>query len=224
MRSTGVLVLLSLFAAACGGSTPAEPSTPGTSLDVAGGSINVEWSVGRCDEPLLDPIAVVLLHGAAFSARTWVDTGTLQALCEAGLAGVAIDLPGFGESPAFEHDPATLVGDVVAAVGGRVVLVAPSMSGSYAFAWLERDPMVAAGFVAVAPVGAGRWQAPEGLEAAVIGVWGSDDDIVPVAEGEALTSRIDDARFTVIEGGGHAVYTTNPTEFNDILVAFVRTL
>ncbi len=224
MRWIGLTVAVFLFAAACGGSTQAEPGAPGTSLDVTGGTLNVEWSVDMCDEPLLDPITVILLHGAAFSASTWVDTGTLRALCEAGLTGVAVDLPGFGESAAFEHDPATLVDDVVAGVGGRVVLVAPSMSGSYAFPWLDGDPMIAAGFVAVAPVGAGAWQPPPGLDAAVIGVWGSGDDVVPVTEGEALTSRLDDARFAVIEGGGHAVYLTNPDEFNDILVAFVRTL
>lgn len=224
MRWIGVLTALALLAGACGGSNDATPPAPGTSLEVTGGSLNIEWSVGTCDEPLLDPITVILLHGAAFSATTWVDTGTLLALCEAGLTGVAVDLPGFGESDTFEHDPATLVDEVVAGVGGRVVLVAPSMSGTYAFAWLDGDPMIAAGFVAVAPVGAGSWQPPSGLDAEVIGVWGSEDDVVPVAEGELLASRIDGARFTVVEGGGHAVYVTNPDEFNDILVAFVRTL
>lgn len=220
----GLLLAIVLLAAACGDAKPAAPGAPGTSLDVTGGSLNVEWSIGRCAEPLLDPITVILLHGAAYSAATWIENGTLDALCNAGLAGVAVDLPGFGESAAFEHDPATLVEDVVAAVGGRVVLVAPSMSGRYAFAWLDRDPMIAAGFVAVAPVGAGSWQPPEGLDASVIGIWGGDDDVVPVAEGEALTSRIDDARFSVVEGGGHAVYVTDPDEFNEILIAFVRTL
>lgn len=224
MRSIGVLLLLGLLSAACSGSTPTEAGSPGSRLDVGAGSLNVEWSVDTCDEPLLDPITVVLLHGAAFSAHTWVETGTLRALCEAGLTGVAVDLPGYGDSAPFAHDQAELIDDLVAAVGGRVVLVAPSMSGSYAFAWLDADPTIAAGFVAVAPVGAGSWQPPDGLDAAVIGVWGSDDTVVPVAEGEALTSRLDDARFTVIEGGGHAVYVTNPDDFNDVLVAFVGTL
>ena len=39
---------------------------------------------------------VLLLHGAAFSSQTWVEVGTLQALSEAGLDVVAVDLPGKG--------------------------------------------------------------------------------------------------------------------------------
>ena len=102
--------------------------------------------------------------------------------------------------------------------------LAPSMSGSYVFPWLSTNPALALGFAAVAPVGAASWTPPAGFDTDTIGIWGSEDTVVPVSNGQLLTDNIDDSRFSVIKGGGHAVYTTNPNEFNNILVAWINTL
>lgn len=43
---------------------------------------------------------VLLLHGQAFSSATWMELGTIQHLAAMGYAVAAVDLPGFGKTPA----------------------------------------------------------------------------------------------------------------------------
>lgn len=47
----------------------------------------------RCPCAAPPAATVVLLHGQAFQASTWRDTGTLEALGAAGVRAVAVDLP-----------------------------------------------------------------------------------------------------------------------------------
>jgi 3-oxoadipate enol-lactonase len=93
--------------------------------------------------------AVLLLHGIGGSSDAWGDAlaGTGSALAAAGYAALAVDFPGYGETPLVE--PYTLaalaraVAELRAAVGARrSVLVGHSMGG-----------MVAQELVALSPLG-----------------------------------------------------------------------
>ncbi|CAG5094636.1 Oidioi.mRNA.OKI2018_I69.XSR.g13731.t1.cds [Oikopleura dioica] len=100
---------------------------------------------------------VLLLHGAAFSSATWVETNTLEALSKANIRGVAIDLPGFGESKGISKPSDTVTYLNKFYPGEKFVLVSPSMSGSYSVPFLkEKGAERLAGYVPVAPVGANR--------------------------------------------------------------------
>lgn len=193
-------------------------------IPVTGGELNAVRGTDVCDVlPGAGPL-VLFLHGASFNANTWVETGTHQALCEAAIPSLSIDLPGFGKSVRFDHDRTQLLDEVVAHTETDVVVVSASMSGGYSLPWLATNPAAAAGFVPVAPVGIASWVTPPNFAVPTLGIWGGDDSIVPVSEGERLIGSIPGAELVVFEGGHHAVYKFDPDRFNEVLVEFVQGL
>jgi pimeloyl-ACP methyl ester carboxylesterase len=87
--------------------------------------------------------AVVLVHGIGGSARIWA--AQVASFAAAGLAPVAVDLPGYGGRPAVEvMDFEGLAADVEAAIAERglekPVLLGHSMGGMVAQTLLRRRP------------------------------------------------------------------------------------
>ena len=83
--------------------------------------------------------AVLLLHGVGGGREAWGDSisGTGGALGEAGFMAIAVDLPGYGESPSIEpYDMAGLAAAVIASIAAlpalRIALVGHSMGGMVA--------------------------------------------------------------------------------------------
>ena len=100
------------------------------------------------------PVAVALLHGVGGSRRIWSDavSGTTRALAQAGFTALALDLPGYGDSPL----PATLsiasmadaVADTLTALGfQRAVLLGHSMGGMVAQELAAQHPQRVAALV-----------------------------------------------------------------------------
>jgi len=79
-------------------------------------------------------VPVLFLHGAAFTSKNWHDIGTLSALGSKGYPAVAVDLPGLGESQNIKApDSIQFLSKLIKELDlERPVVVAPSMSGSYA--------------------------------------------------------------------------------------------
>ncbi|MDX2000502.1 MAG: alpha/beta hydrolase [Thermoanaerobaculia bacterium] len=169
---------------------------------------------------------VLLLHGALFQSSTWQNIGTLRRLAQEGFRVVAVDLPGYGASPAAELPPEAVLSALIPALGlSRPVVVAPSMSGRYVFPLLVAEPQTFAGVVLVAPAGIRTYRAVvENVRLPVLLVWGEKDDTVPVAESYLLTTRWPQAQRLVLEGAGHAAYLDRPEAFNNALLAFLRGL
>lgn len=75
--------------------------------------------------------AVIMLHGMKFQAETWRTLGTIETLAALGFHVVAVDLPGFGKSPAHEMAVDDVLAGLVRGLGlVAPVLVGPSMGGA----------------------------------------------------------------------------------------------
>jgi len=199
----------------------AAPRSSERTLELPGGALHlraVEPALGAGERP-----TVLLLHGARYSSATWAELGVLDALAARGLTAVALDLPGYGQSPASERGRAEVIGDVLATLDlERVVLVAPSMSGAHAFAFARAHPAEVAGLVPIAPAAVLPPAELAALTVPVLLLWGESDEVVPLAQGRALAGAIPGAEIAVVPGGRHAFYLDDPSGLVERLAAFVQ--
>jgi abhydrolase domain-containing protein 14 len=168
-------------------------------------------------------LAVVLLHGASFSAETWKNIGTLEALSDAGYLAYAVDLPGFGKSSPSSGSPRTWLRVLLDLLKiEKPVVISPSMSGRFSLPLVTEEPDRVAGFVAVAPVSISSYRNELGrITAPVLAVWGENDAIVSIKEADLLVGSVRKGHKVVIAGGTHAPYMSDPAAFHRALLEFL---
>ncbi|MEZ5140094.1 MAG: alpha/beta hydrolase [Acidimicrobiales bacterium] len=222
-------VLLATVAAACGKD---ESPLPGeTTLTVDG---TVVAAIVRTPTADPDPRTVLFLHGQSYTKRIWAERNILDRVSGAGWRTVAVDLPGYGDTPRRAEGPgdqAEFLAALVDELGGpeRVVVVSPSRSGDWSLPYvtIHPDPPLA-GFVPVAPVGIDGLVRPAGAPPVpTLSIWGSEDSTYSEARAQHLVDALGGeptARTEVIDGASHAAYDDHPDEFSELLLDFLKTL
>ncbi|MGC9071304.1 MAG: alpha/beta fold hydrolase [Acidilobus sp.] len=170
---------------------------------------------------------VVMMPGASFNAMTWVEVGLVKAVAEAGFKAISIDPPGQGETPEGPYQfggRREFLEDFLPLVGfERGVLLGASLGGYSAALYALAHPDNVLGLVLVGAVSLER-HAPQFRVLAgkpVLLVWGSEDDVSPISNAEAVLSRVNTAELVRL-GRRHACYLDDPQGFTSLVVSFLR--
>ena len=167
---------------------------------------------------------VLLLHGKMFKAATWQETGTLTKLVDANYRVTALDMPGFGNSPAADIEPADVLKAAInKASQGRAILLGPSMGGRIVLEFTLANPELVNGLILVGAVGVQEnKERLKEISLPCLAVWGEEDTISPLANGNLLQQEIKDAELVVIPGAPHPCYLEHSEEWHRILLRFLN--
>jgi len=169
---------------------------------------------------------IVLLHGMKFQAATWQELGTLKVLADAGMRALAVDMPGFGKSPACEAEQDGVLTEFInRETSGKPVLLGPSMGGRIALEFAINHPQQVSGLILVGAVGVeeNRDRLAE-IKVPTLLIWGSEDRISPVANSEVLLGAVEGAERVLLKGAPHPCYLDQPETFHGALRNFVSSL
>jgi abhydrolase domain-containing protein 14 len=145
-----------------------------------------------------DPI-VILLHGMKFQASTWKELGTLEHLAGAGFQVIAMDMPGFGGSPACSAEQDSVLEFNI------------------------RHQNLVSALVLVGAVGVEENRSRlSSITVPTLIIWGRDDRISPLTNCQLLHSAIHGSKKIIIEGAPHPCYLDNPDIWHRELVNFLN--
>ncbi|XP_066473255.1 protein ABHD14A-like [Tiliqua scincoides] len=176
-------------------------------------------------------LEVIFLHGQSFTSKTWEELGTMALLSENGYRVIAIDLPGYGDSPlssAVETPRGRIafLQQVLKELGlHRPVLISSSMSGRYSIPFLLASGEQLKGFVPIAPVGTKDFttQQYQQVKTPTLIIYGELDTGLGT-QSLQLLQLIPKSRVVKLLAAGHACYLDQPQEFHRALLNFLDEL
>ncbi|KAK3870406.1 hypothetical protein Pcinc_024364 [Petrolisthes cinctipes] len=167
---------------------------------------------------------VVLLHGAAFQSKTWLDLNTINILAAMGHRVIAVDLPGYGLTRSRNTgNAADYLKNLLANLKiMSPILVSPSMSGSFSIPLIMKYPQELGGYVPVAPVGTGSLvsMASE-VKVPTLIIYGEKDKGLGHASRDDL-SKIPTSQAVELAGAKHPAYLDQPHLFHTLLYNFIK--
>lgn len=181
-------------------------------------------------EKVTKSMDVFLLHGSAFTSMTWEQIQTLEQLKENGYRAIAVDLPGFGETPNILIPPqqlALFLEGLFTSFGSKKVgLVAPSMSGKYMIPYIfsEWAPRLKA-LIPIAPVGIRDHSEDEYAQLKLnTFIFYGEKDSSGRAQSLQYLSKIPGMKIKEVAGGDHPAYMTNSNQWNEDIIKFLNAL
>ena len=173
-----------------------------------------------------EDIPVVLLHGMKFQAATWMELGTLEKIADAGFQAIAMDMPGFGFSPACSVEQDQVLTSFLSELDlQKVILIGPSMGGRISLEFAINHPELLRALVLVGAVGVEENTSQlSSIHIPTLVVWGSEDQISPLSNCDLLLSAIPAARKIIIEGAPHPCYLDNPDKWHTELIDFLNSI
>lgn len=187
--------------------------------------------VDAAGRQILPKLQIVLLHGQAFTSKTWEELGTLSLLATNGYQALALDLPGFGNSPDSEtvktdQSRVELLRMFIETLGLRApVLISPSMSGHYSVPFVMKHSAQLRGFVPIAPVGTRTYtpQQYQAIQTPTLIVFGELDTNLGAQSHKNLL-QLPNHTVAKLQGARHACYMDKPREFHLALLDFLNKL
>lgn len=167
---------------------------------------------------------VLFLHGKKFNAQTWKELGTLDLLAKSGYRAIAIDMPGFGESPPCDMESNSILENfVIQKKLNKPIVVGPSMGGRTSLEFCLDHPELVGGLVLVGAVGVeeNKERLSE-IKVPTLIVWGEKDAISPIANGHTLNKKITGSSFVQINDASHPCYIDKPEIWNWELTHFLE--
>jgi len=172
-----------------------------------------------------------LLHGAAFTSKTWQDSiPTIQTICELGYRVVAIDIPGFGKTPDCNRcDRVDFMRSVLDNIIGnsiKPVIVSPSMSGGWSLPFIEKNQDLIRGFVPVAPVQTSNYKDffAQKMKVPTMIVYGERDTGLGTGSYNDLKNIQTSTKPQILKEAKHPAYLDQPKEWHTLLYNFLKLL
>ncbi|XP_053724782.1 protein ABHD14A [Synchiropus splendidus] len=221
------------------GTAAAPPPVPSINVSIRTGQLPGDpplffreaLPVDAAGRQILPSLQVVLLHGQAFTSKTWEELGTMSLLAANGHQALAMDLPGYGKSPDSEalksdQNRVNLLSRFMESLGVRAaVLVSPSMSGHYSIPFLMKNSAQLQGFVPIAPVGTRSYtpQQYQSIQTPTLIVYGALDTNLGAQSHKNLI-QLPNHSVLKLEEARHACYMDSPKEFHQGLMEFLSKL
>jgi len=167
-----------------------------------------------------------LLHGAAFTSRTWEnEIGTIQTMASLGHKVIAVDLPGYGQSSKYDGDRGEFLIKLVKTLSpnDKPVLVSPSMSGTFSLPLLNRSPELICAYIPVAPVATSSYSKSfyESLQVPTMIVYGEKDLGLGLTSAKHLSDIPTSTTPQILADSRHPAYLDQPEVWHQLIYNFM---